>query len=271
MQSVIREQGNAALKIRCPHCDTRYQVDPGILQRAGGLAHCHRCDTVFDVTAKRSAKAWTDVASRKAAVRLSARLERHAGASEPAVAAGLPFEVPDDLEPLQASPADALSVTETLYEKKSHRDLIYGIVIAFLLVALGLQLAWQQREELFAEFPQLKPVCDYIACQPQLAHAPDRFRILQRDIRPTPNAPGSLTLSAQVRNDAELAQPFPDMQLALLDNNGVVVIRRRLAPQEYLFPAPPEERVVAPGEVITITLDFEDPGYLATGFQIDFL
>ena len=144
-------------------------------------------------------------------------------------------------------------------------------MIVLLLAGLGLQFAWQQREDLIAEFPQLKPICGYIACQPQLVHAPDRFRILQRDIRPTANVPGSLTLSAQVRNDADIAQPFPDMQLSLLDNNGVVVIRRRLAPHEYLFPAPPVDKVIAPGEVITIALDFEDPGYLATGFQIDFL
>jgi hypothetical protein len=38
-----------------------------------------------------------------------------------------------------------------------------------------------------------------------------------------------------------------------------------------MYPPPSNERVVAAGEVLTIELDFEDPGYLATGFVIDFL
>jgi hypothetical protein len=75
----------------------------------------------------------------------------------------------------------------------------------------------------------------------------------------------------RVRNEAETAQPLPDIQLSLLDTNGSVMIRRRLAPGEYMFPPPPKDRLVAAGEVVTIDLDFKDPGYLATGFTIDFL
>ena len=75
----------------------------------------------------------------------------------------------------------------------------------------------------------------------------------------------------RIRNDAENAQPLPDIQLSLLDNNGGVLVRRRLTPGDYLFPAPPKEKLVTPGEVVTITLDFEDPGHLATGFVIGFL
>ena len=88
---------------------------------------------------------------------------------------------------------------------------------------------------------------------------------------PTADTPGSLTLNATIRNDAEYAQPLPDMQLSLLDTDGAVLVRRRLSPADYLFPPPPADRLVAPGEVFTISLDFADPGYLATGFMIDFL
>ena len=117
----------------------------------------------------------------------------------------------------------------------------------------------------------MQPLCDVLECIPRVHRAPDKISIVQRDIRPTPNVPDSLTLNAQMRNDADVAQPLPDIQLSLVDNNGAVLIRRRLTAADYLFPAPPPDRVMAPGEVITITLDFEDPGYQASGFLIDFL
>ena len=183
----------------------------------------------------------------------------------------LPFAVPENLEPLEPSPDVALDVTDTLYEKKSRRGFFYGLIAVILITGLGLQLAWQQRKELLAEYPFLQPLCEHIECIPDVIHAPDKISILQRDIRPTANVPGSLTLSAKMRNDADTAQALPDIHLSLVDNNGAILIRRRLSPTDYLFPTPPPEKVIAPGEVVTIKLDFEDPGYQASGFVIDFL
>jgi len=202
----------------------------------------------------------------------SSIVERQAGhPPEKSETKELPFRVPEDLEPLEPSPDAALDVADTLYEKKSHRGLVYGLLIVTLIAGLGLQMAWQQRKELLAQYPILQPLCEHIECIPKVIHAPTKISILQRDIQPTSNVPGSLTLSAQMRNDADTAQPLPDVQLSLVDNNGAVLIRRRLSAADYLFPTPPPEKVMAPGEVITITLDFKDPGSQASGFLIDFL
>lgn len=183
----------------------------------------------------------------------------------------LPFVVPDNLEPLEPSPDVALDVADTLYENKSYRGFYYGLAAVLLLAGLGLQLAWQHRKDLLREYPILEPLCDYVECVPKVIHAPEKISILQRDIAPTANEPGSLTLSARIRNDADTAQALPDIQLSLLDDNGAVLIRRRLAPAEYLFPPPPKEKLMAPGEVVTISLDFMDPGHQASGFLIHFL
>ncbi|MCB1799988.1 MAG: DUF3426 domain-containing protein, partial [Gammaproteobacteria bacterium] len=147
----------------------------------------------------------------------------------------------------------------------------YAVLATLLGLLLGLQIAWQQRTELLREFPQLGALCDMVACRPTTVYAPHAFEVLQRDIRPATNEPGTLSLSASVRNGASLAQRLPDIQLSLLDTNGNVLVRRRLSPQEYRFPPPPEGQLVAPAEVFTIGLDFADPGSLATGFTIDFL
>ena len=49
-----------------------------------------------------------------------------------------------------------------------------------------------------------------------------------------------------------------------------MLIRRRLSPRDYLGEAPPSGDIMAAGEVVTIALDFKDPGYEASGFVIDF-
>lgn len=183
----------------------------------------------------------------------------------------LPFDIPDDLEPLEPSHDVALDVTDTLYEKKSNRGFYYGLAAVLLAAGLGLQLAWQHRKDLLQEYPIMEPLCERIECLPDTIHAPEKISVLQRDIAPTANEPGSLTLSATIRNDADTAQPLPDIQLSLLDDNGAVLIRRRLTPAEYLFPPPPKEKLMVPGEVVTISLDFMDPGYQASGFLIGFL
>jgi predicted Zn finger-like uncharacterized protein len=257
------------MNTHCPKCETRYRIDDDALMGTSGMGHCYRCGTLFDIMTGKAAEPDADeILLNQSAIRLDHRAEHARIKAEPAPQ---PFDLPDDVEPLQPSPDATLDVADTLFERRSRRGVVYGLVAVVLLTGLGLQLAWQYREDLLSRFPQLEAVCEHIACRPDTVRAPDRFSILQRDIQPTANQINSLTLRADFRNDAELAQPLPDIQLSLLDNNGGVLIRRRLTPGDYLFPAPAEDKVVSPGEVITISVDFEDPGHLATGFSIDFL
>lgn len=256
------------MDVRCPGCATHYAVDVDSLRAAEGLARCLHCGALFDVSAGeiRDSDSYDrpdgaqplilDTGQRVDALRSAAR--------------ELPFEVPDGLDPIEPSDEAALDVADTLYQKPSYRGFVYGLLAMLLLLAFGAQLAWQYRDQLLARVPQLEIVCAHLPCKPTVVHEPTRYRILQRDIRPTDKEQGSLTLKANIRNDATAAQQLPDIQLSLLDNNGSVLIRRRLAPHEYLFPPPPDDRLVKPGEVFTIEIDFEDPGHIASGFTIDF-
>jgi len=256
------------VKTRCPNCQTRYNVDPDALLAADGRVRCFRCGTVFDAVAEKTETPLAGDGRVAHELTLDDQADMPWAEAEPR---DVPFEIPDDLEPLQPTGDGTVDVLDTLYEKKSRHGLVYGTLALLLTAALGLQLAWQYRVELLQRFPELAPLCRHIECRPSVTRAPERFRVLQRDLSPTPNEPGSLTLHMQMRNEADNAQPFPDIQLSLVDTNGSVVIRRRLAPREYLFPPPRDETLVAAGEVVTIDLDFKDPGYIVTGFTIDFL
>ncbi|MCB1802614.1 MAG: zinc-ribbon and DUF3426 domain-containing protein [Gammaproteobacteria bacterium] len=252
------------MKIRCPGCDTRYQVDADALLGSQGRAHCYRCGTVFDaVTERVDETPPADQTRRKALTWLKQDDEADSERE-------LPFDVPDDLPAIEPSDEAALDVTATLYEKRSWRGFFYGLFALLLAVGVALQLAWQYRLDILQRFPQLEIVCERLPCRPTLVHEPDAFRVLRRDMQVTPNDPGSLTLTATIRNEAEAAQALPEIQLSLLDNNGAAVVRRRLTPAEYLYPPPADDVVLKAGEVFTIAIDFNDPGALATGFAIDF-
>lgn len=255
------------MQTRCPSCGTDYSVDANALVAADCFARCHRCGIVFDVLGEHAV---TPQVSAEP-LRLDERAEAQSQAQPPTDGIEPRFEVPSDLEPLQPSPDAALDVTETLSDQRSPHRIVYGTLALLLSVALGVQLAWQYRVTLLDRFPQLQPLCDRLECVATQVHEPERLRILQREMRPAPNQPGTLSLSARFRNEAEAPQPLPDIQLSLLDNNGTVLIRRSLSPRDYLYPPPPTDRLIAPGEVVTINIDFKDPGYAATGFIIDFL
>lgn len=257
------------LNTRCPQCRTGYLVDSESLMGTSGVAHCYRCGTLFDVlTEKAVGPDDDDILTMQGSIRLDHRAE-HRYMQTAGTAAGP--DLPDEVEPLQPSPDASLDIADTLYETSSRTGWVYGLIAALLVIGLGLQLAWQYRESLLHRYPELEAVCAHLPCRPDAVRAPDEFRVLQREIQPTEDQPGSLTLKVRFRNQAELPQPLPDIQLSLLDNHGGVLIRRRLTPNEYLLRAPPADARAAPGEVITIAVDFKDPGYLATGFMIDFL
>ena len=256
------------MKTRCPGCATRYEVDADALLDSNGLAHCYRCGTVFDAITETGSDApvggnaggrslmWLKEPDE---VDVRAQAERE-----------LPFDMPADLPTIEPSSDAALDVRDTLYERPSYLGFFYGLFAFALAAGVALQLAWQYRLELLARFPQLEIVCEHLPCRPTLVHEPVAFHVLRREMQATPNEPDSLTLSAAIRNDADTAQHLPDIQLSLLDDNGAAIIRRRLSPDEYIYPPPRTDTVIAPGEVFTIAIDFADPGDAATGFEIDF-
>lgn len=256
------------MKTRCPGCDTRYQVDAEALLEANGIAHCRRCGTAFDAVSEQPVSV-LDIGAQDSP-RLLRLEQKDEVAQQVSEDRELPFDVPDDMEALEPSDDGALNIEDTLYEKRSYSGFLYALLAMLLVTGLFAQLAWQYRMELLQRFPQLEIVCEHLPCRPTMVHEPDSYRVLQRSIEATANETESLTLNATIRNDAAYPQRLPDIQLSLIDNNGGVLVRRRLSPREYVFPPPPDDRLVAPGEVFTIAIDFADPGHIASGFTIDF-
>ena len=257
------------MKVVCPRCNAGYVVLQDDVDKASGLATCSQCNTPFDVVAGRELLPGSFDHTKL--LRLESTDFSDAPPVEPEEVVPPPFDVPDDLPPLEVEHDVDLEISTQA--RPTRRVLRILATISAMLLAAGLlvQLGWGYRDYLLAQYPALEPVCEFIPCRAEVGRDTTALRVLQRNITRTENAPESLTLRIRFTNAATFAQPYPDIQLSLLDNGGNPVVRRRLDPGEYMIPTPSQDSRIAPGEVVTISVDFVDPGYLATGFVIDFL
>jgi hypothetical protein len=239
----------------CPGCGARLPVDPDLLGDAEQLATCTRCGTYFQLDQGGVVDAeCADPFARATALRLS---------PEPVAP---PFEVPDDLPPLEpdSDPDFALAP-----ERRRPGPLAI-LSCMLLVVALLAQAAWHYRIELLQRVPRLATLCLAWQCPAAVIAAPAQFRVVARDLRAAPQATGALRLNLRLRNDAAFAQPYPVIQLALLDNRGHVVQRGHLQPADYLPATPAANATVASGASLGIAVDIADPGPRASGFVVDF-
>jgi len=98
----------------------------------------------------------------------------------------------------------------------------------------------------------------------------DRIHLVSRELRSHPTRSGRLRLSATLVNRAAQSQPYPDIEVALLDAAGEVVLRKRFVPSDYLAPGAPGAAGLAPHAYLPLVLDLEDPGVKAVGFELEF-
>ena len=96
------------------------------------------------------------------------------------------------------------------------------------------------------------------------------IHLVSRDLRTHPTRPGALQLSATIVNRAARTQPYPVLEVSLLDASGDELARRRFEPQDYLARGIPSDSGMTPQAYLPLVLDLDDPGAQAVGFEINF-
>jgi hypothetical protein len=97
-----------------------------------------------------------------------------------------------------------------------------------------------------------------------------RIHVVSRELRSHPSQSGWLRLSVTIVNRASRAQPWPDLEVTLLDVAGQVVAQQRFSPADYLADGRLTSRGMTPQAYLPLVLDFEDPGRQAVGFELEF-
>lgn len=136
-----------------------------------------------------------------------------------------------------------------------------------LALAAVAQLIYLFRTELAVAQPALKPVleraCERLGCSVPAPRRADLISIESSELNPDAQRAPLLRLNALLRNGAAFPQAWPHLELTLTDNADRPVIRRAIAPEDYLPAADRPETFTGNSEHAVSLL--VDPGTASAG------
>ena len=132
-----------------------------------------------------------------------------------------------------------------------------------------MQLAYFFRSELLVYLPDLKPyatmACETYGCDLPLPRRAENLSIEISDLQADPANPGTMVLSAVLRNRAPYDQAQPSLELTLTDAQDQPVVRRVINPADFL--SDPGAAFAANGES-PIRVRFEASAVQASGYRL---
>lgn len=147
----------------------------------------------------------------------------------------------------------------------------WGLGSVLMLLIGVAQLAYFQFDA-WSRTPQWRPyyawACESIGCQlPQVQNT--QTMVTQHlVVRSHPRLQGALLVDTLLKNQANYAQPFPDLTLVFEDLNGQVVASRRFTPNEYLSGEMSGQQQMPSQTPIHVALEILDPGSDAVSYKI---
>ena len=96
------------------------------------------------------------------------------------------------------------------------------------------------------------------------------IHLVSRRLSVDPDRPGVLRLQATIVNRASKSQPYPELEVILFDAVGERIADYSFAPRDYLATRQPEDADMAPHAYLPLSLELDDPGVQAVGFELNF-
>ena len=247
-----------SLATRCPVCGTAFRVLREQLAARGGRVRCGKCATVFDGIA---------------ALVVEEGGERIA--FEPSPQLGL-FDPSRRGPPAQANAQEAIYLPPFMAEEEpSRRRWLWALGALVAGLALALQGAYRYRAELAVVAPwvraPLEATCKALRCQVALPRRPELMSIESSDLQADTRRDGVIVLNAVLRNRAAFAQDYPALELTLTDEGDRPLLRRVLAPSDYLDPARAPKLLpegIAPGGEASLRVFLDASRARATGYRL---
>lgn len=248
---------------RCPACHTVHPVNAALLAQGNGRYRCGKCNKTADAL-ESLFDDWPDAG------------ERPPAAAELPVL-GLPIDLEkakqSRLEPSEAaltgqeeSVEPAVSDNKTLRAAWIAAAVILAVTVTFKLTDLG-------DTELFEDLGINTALVDLGLIDPP-ATPPfrdlDSIHLVSRELKTNPAQAGRLLLSATIVNRAAKTQPFPDLEVTLFDATGEQLATYAFTPSDYLAQGSMKGAGMAPQAYLPLSLDLEDPGVQAVGFELQF-
>ena len=246
---------------QCPHCSTLFRVRAEQLSAAHGWVRCCRCRGAFDALENLGEAAVDDATAAPPKPEPATHRDKN-----------LPFEVPENLPDIAAASGYDHDLPIATKPPAAGR-VAWNLGVATLTGLLILQVAWINRESL-AGHPQgrylLEKFCSLAQCSVPAHKAPERIRILSREVEALPDQDDTYQVRLVIANDAPFAQPYPHLQIEFFTGDAKLLAQRRFTPGEYLPDDVQSGVLMAPGQTARIQLDLADPGQPVTGYRFGF-
>src|SRR6185436_4820682 len=235
-----------------------FRVQREQLAVRGGRVRCGKCAAVFDGVAS-----LVEEGSEKLTL-------------EPSPQLGL-FDPSRRGPPQPKGGQEEALLPAFMAEEELPRRRIWLWALAALVAAAGLaaQTAHRFRAELAAQVPGIRPTletsCKTLRCQVALPRRPELMSIESSDLQADPRREGIIVLNAVLRNRARFAQDYPALELTLTDEGDRPLLRRVLAPREYLDSGRAPQLLpegIAPGGEASLRVFLDSSRARATGYRL---
>jgi predicted Zn finger-like uncharacterized protein len=289
----------------CPYCHTHFRVRAEQLAVRAGQVRCGKCGRAFDalehLIEEKAAAAAPGSTSEPDAPRTNpaeaARLPELSGEQVQQVGgegppplsveatdarvepAGGQAETrrpstPEPMTGVSAASATAFSFGPTAAAESAgpRRRWLWLAGALLLLLLLLAQAAYQYRGAVTLIFPETKPyavaLCATLRCDLPLPRRIDLISIEASDLQADTTNPNVMVLSATLKNRAVFGQQHPSLELTLTDAQDQPVVRRVLAPPDYLGKAAGAQAGFGANTEIAIKVYIEGSQVKATGYRL---
>ena len=217
---------------RCPGCKTVFRVTAAQLELRDGQVRCGHCRTVFDGRAELISLAPPPADQEQEVDELAL--------GPPTVT----LRSARALDPPPPAPSEAAPAID--YENRFSDErrpsrvwtALGWIAMPVLVAGLLLQAVFHFRDALATHLPSTKPLlartCALAGCTVRPLRDVAALSIEASDLQADPAHRGLLILTATIRNRASYAIGYPYLELTLTDAQDQVVVRRALAPADYV-------------------------------------
>jgi predicted Zn finger-like uncharacterized protein len=245
-----------SLATRCPVCATAFRVQRTQLAARSGRVRCGKCGTVFD-----GVQGLVDEGVERLTLEPSPQL----GLFDPSRRAA------------RKADADAESPVPAFLEERrpSVRALVLWSFLALVAAtALAGQVAYRYRTEIAVLAPgargALQGACRALHCDVSLPRRPELMSIESSDLQSDSRRDNVIVLNAVIRNRAPFPQDYPALELTLTDEADRPVLRRVLAPGDYLDAArlPLAGQGIGPSTEASLRVFFDAGRARATGYRL---
>jgi len=228
---------------RCPGCTTIFRVTPQQLALRGGQVRCGHCKTVFDGNAELISLA----PRREPPPDDDAYDEAMRGPPTVTLRSAQALEPPEPPETFERSWEETPRIDydqRFAWDKRKPRRraaaVAYALAIPLLVLLLVGQLVFHYRDAIAAQVPSMKPLlvrgCAAVGCKiaPLRDVAMKYLTFESSGLEADPSHKGLLILSANMRSHAAWPLEYPYLEFSLTDAADKVVVRRALAPSDYV-------------------------------------